>query len=798
MRRRHRVGGILDRRFGENDPTMTPEQKAAERFARESERRSKKSSMFNLEDGDDDFQLTHHGRSISFDEETPKEDFAESDLDGSESAHENGGPRKRRRLSEDASDTNGDPEAADLLPERKRSKKEVMEEVIAKSKLHKYERQQAKEDDDDLRRELDKGLPEFLETMRSHRPSNLITQPNRHADVPHLYRSEPPNENHRQQEDADYNERVRQMALDKRSKPSSRTKTEEELAEEEAERLRELERKRLQRMRGASESGEDEELLEEGQEHDESDEDQDDAEAFGLRQKTDHPGIPDLDVEDEDVFVIDKGLVASDSEAEQSFSDVDSEAPGAEVPDANDDEDFTNGVFLSGYDDDTRNAFQGKKLGGSIERNLAYTFPCPQSLDDIIKITKKSTRDDIPIIVQRIRALYHPKLDSANTQKLKTLIGILVEFITHLADQEVHPPFRILEVLIRHVHSLAKSYPDAAGAAFRMLLKGIANDRPLKLKPCDLITLTAISSIFPTSDHFHSVVTPSMLIIARYLGQSPVQSLGDLSIGIYCCSLALKYQILSKRYIPEVVNYLLSTLLHLTPRAMETATSTIPYRPPTKSLSIQSDVKPRSSALPFWKMMEVSSEDDSSKADLFLNVLLLLEVAADQWKAKSAFPEIIEPAMIVLTHLESKANKSVLSDPLNDRVAATKSSVKTLHQASLSTRQPLHLHCHRPLPIKSSIPKFDPSFNPTRHADPDRERANINKLRAEHKRERKGAMRELRKDANFITREALREKKEKDEAYERKFKKLREEIQTEEGREKNEYEREKRKRKGRF
>jgi nucleolar protein 14 len=76
------------------------------------------------------------------------------------------------------------------------------------------------------------------------------------------------------------------------------------------------------------------------------------------------------------------------------------------------------------------------------------------------------------------------------------------------------------------------------------------------------------------------------------------------------------------------------------------------------------------------------------------------------------------------------------------------------------------------------------------------DRAAAAKLRAEYKKERKGALRELRKDSNFIAREQLREKKERDRAYEVKYKRLVAEIQGEEGKEKNAYEREKRARKG--
>lgn len=56
-----RSGGILDRRFGENDPTMTPEERMLERFTRERQRESR-GALFNLEEEE---ELTHYGQSLS-------------------------------------------------------------------------------------------------------------------------------------------------------------------------------------------------------------------------------------------------------------------------------------------------------------------------------------------------------------------------------------------------------------------------------------------------------------------------------------------------------------------------------------------------------------------------------------------------------------------------------------------------------------------------------------------------------------------------------------------------------------
>src|SRR5271155_2185052 len=215
---RSKVGGILDRRFGENNPEMTPEQRASERFARQSERKLKKNSIFALDDEDEEeMQLTHGGRSLAFGIENPRDDFGELEV---ETTSDDGDdrPRKRKRLSEEEEDSQDESaDADDGLPERKKSKQEVMKEVIAKSKLHKYERQQAKEDDDDLRAELDKGLPEFYDAMRNHNPppkvnltvANGNLEPQMNPDRAALLAGKD-----REDADKEYNEWIRQMAMD--------------------------------------------------------------------------------------------------------------------------------------------------------------------------------------------------------------------------------------------------------------------------------------------------------------------------------------------------------------------------------------------------------------------------------------------------------------------------------------------------------------------------------------------------------------------------------------------------------
>jgi nucleolar protein 14 len=75
--------------------------------------------------------------------------------------------------------------------------------------------------------------------------------------------------------------------------------------------------------------------------------------------------------------------------------------------------------------------------------------------------------------------------------------------------------------------------------------------------------------------------------------------------------------------------------------------------------------------------------------------------------------------------------------------------------------------------------------------DPNVERRELTKLKAEHKREKKGAVREIRKDSRFISRVKLAEDKETSKAYHAKMARLTAMIQSEEGAAANEYKRQK-------
>nr|POE49583.1 putative nucleolar complex protein 14 [Quercus suber]POF20069.1 putative nucleolar complex protein 14 [Quercus suber] len=733
MQRRNKVGGLIDRRIGENDPDMTAEERAVQRFAQEKKARG--TSLFDLEGSDNEPNngLTHLGKSL--------DDFDAGDpVNGMSSESEDDGflLKKRRRSDEDGpTEIRDEPQEE---PERKKTKKEVMEEVIAKSKMHKYERQKAKEDDDDIREDLDKGLTEVLALLQGHKPQPSLAvkdpiEPTINPDRQKLLDGVD-----RRKAEKDYELRLRQLAQDTRAKPSDRTKTAEEKAQEQAQKLQKLEELRERRMNGEEISDEEGEVAETNPalvqlHHDAGQPLQHEvfnqAAEFGLtsREIPTKVRVDNVVLDDEDEFAYEEDIIADasdysmDDESEDARED-DSETGGNTMANAEQEEDeFVKGIL--GTDANSTAVASNR----SAER-LSYTYPCPQSHREFLEVIGNSSADQVPTIVQRIRALHHPSLSAANKESMANFCTVLVD---HIAYMGLHKhPLSVVENLIRHLHSLSRTYPDKIAEGFRHHLQQF-HERGHPTAG-DLIILTAIGSIYPTSDHFHQVVTPAITLIARWLSLSQPSVDQDAATGAFLVALSLKYQRHSKRYIPEVTRFTLQ-VLSLNPA-------------PTGE-----QLKPH------------------------LDNLVLM---GDLWKDKSALTEMLSPFIPLLKRSKAKKEEKGLAIAL---------------QQSRLRRRPLQLHDHRPQPIRTLVPKFEEGFNPDKHYDPDKERSESKKLQKEYKREKKGAVRELRKDANFIAREQLKDKRLRDEEYEKKQRRLIAEIQGEEGREAKEYDRERRRRK---
>lgn len=275
--------------------------------------------------------------------------------------------------------------------------------------FYRYERQVAKDEDDELRRELDKELPNLKMMLAGHSATHTAKDTTDKADT-----STPLGIN-KDQFVSDFDRRLKQLVHDRRSQPTNRTKTEEEKAQEESERLKELEEKRLKRMRGESVSDDssdddDKDKEKDGQEESAiqffpAEEEEDWGLGSGIKAKK-----YAADFSDEDSFIIDDDLVASGSDLEPVDSDFDDEEDedlsgndqGQDEDEESDDE-FTKGLLT---EEEARSSVFAKGGPGGIANGapgpadeLPYSFPCPQNYDEFVTLAGQYPVDKLPTIV---------------------------------------------------------------------------------------------------------------------------------------------------------------------------------------------------------------------------------------------------------------------------------------------------------------------------------------------------------------------------------------------------------------
>ncbi|KAJ2728812.1 nucleolar complex protein 14 [Coemansia sp. BCRC 34962] len=782
---RQRVGGVVDRRIGENDPTMDPEEKMLRRFTAERQKRAS-SSLYNLEDGDVEGEitsLTHYGQSIAemdeFNEVSSEEgeggigaaEVAEGHFGGFHS-EEGGGPA------------------------RKKTKAEVMQEIIAKSKMHRQERQVIKEQDEDIRRELD----EDFEGVRAMLFADL--------DKPMMSAADGDDGVVRAEGDAAYDSYVRELVYEQRARPQDRLKTEVEAAREEKERLERAERHRQRRMEGLDSDSE-------------IDSDSDgDGKRKGYGTKALRKPVADdlgddfnaeAGAEAEGLGLgLGLGLTGSANGSEGEDEDEDEDEDGSEGEDEDgseedeDDVDSEQGESMGGGSNDEQEkeapaaaaaaaAASGVGAAGGQGAELPYTFAAPGNYDAWVQLVGDYSLEQQLTVVERLRALYHIRLAPQNKEKLGSLCVILTEHLAVLAEQDPPVPGPIMDAVARHIGELAAVDAARFGEHCRQAVIGwqrrvqaglAKGDGGAMVRASDVALLRLFASVFSASDRFHVVVTPMLLGIGQFLSQHTFASLRDVACGLVLAGIVHECQRLARRLMPEALNFVLATLAASVCRPDDARDWDGAYplarrqREAYGLLLIGVAEKSRTQrALPLrWAWLLPSSVVVTAdvKYGVLRAGLLLSRRFIDCYAGLPAFVECFEPLALLLRKIGERLPKFRLQHApaeVAELLAATRLHLDELLEQAREARRPLMLQKHRPLAIGSFAPKFEAGYNLDTHYDPDRSRNEITKLRRQANKERRGAVRELRRDAQFVAGERLREQREKDRSYTDKMKK---------------------------
>ncbi|XP_049778606.1 nucleolar protein 14 homolog [Schistocerca cancellata] len=800
-RGKDKANKFFDHRIGERNTAMTAEDKIMARFAAEKMRMHRKKSIFNLAD---DEILTHRGQTLSeiekFDDpRTSDEEDEPGKLDANfvEDAHFGGGVLKK-------------------ADENKRTRKDLIEELIAESKKRKAEKQRNREQTIELTEKLDSEWKDLLPIVTTVKTGAALVN-NEEISKPDSYDTV-----------------MKQLIFEARGKPSDRLKSEDELAKEEKECLEKLEAERLQRMHGLNpsekgtltsansrlrsaddlddgfdfESGEDTMLTytADGQLQLQGDE--------GVAEKTDNgngcnddsqssadddcgggsdaggggggggdgDGDDDDDDDDEEANMDDDERVASDSSEEDNLpdlkedseSDDDSSAKGNEKKNSEKKSSSQQPNHTSAQKSTVKQninnikdiLMERKKLMEKAREELPYTFKVPDSYDDLQNTLSHWGLDHQTVIIERMLKCNHPSLAEGNREKLQELLKFLLQHINDSAipdeDQQSPQCFSVLDRLIPHIYDLTHMSPVSAGQSVLEVIKEKQTDfrNSKRTYPgCDtLVFLKLVSHLFPTSDFRHPVVTPTIIFMEQILWESRIQSRRDVATGLFITTLLLEYSVLSKRFSPAAVNFLCGVLYLSVDKS---AYKSVRPVPPFKS-------KGEASGLLILSE-DFKTEDFVTNHKMNLSDLLEDAAVDDNFKIRalwtsvkllSAFQQNLEP---LASSFEIFKPVSVLINHLNTEQFPPdlKDDISNLHDKieKMSVKKICHLifEKKKPKALRLYEPKVEQVFDCKRRRPMGPEKQEREKLLHKYRRELKGAVREIRRDRAFLTKVKLKQ-----------------------------------------
>ncbi|KAI3633156.1 hypothetical protein MIR68_008694 [Amoeboaphelidium protococcarum] len=594
-----KVSSFTDRRFGENDSKMTVEEKMLARFAKEKRR---KSELYNLADGSDgdgdsdydedgfgsgaggllgedlnDFQLTHSGKRLSEydDARLASHDPRLNDTHDGEGYGGGGGDNIDASIVRDyhfGGFTPSDQQQQQDDPNYKpKTFKDVMHEVMAKSKYHKMLRQKEQEENEDMVFELNEEVDDIRDVLHEASQKKLAEQ-----EQSLLADSSKKIEN----EIEDYDMFVKELTFEKRARPTDRLKTEEELIKEEADRLRQLEEERRARMfqsssksKGLSgkkldssvvKGGDDLEINYQLSDVDDSEDEDENMESgnaltykdgklmnahelslsshakLRIQKEQDLDTEEDEDEDDSDFDIVEDASADEDlgekGDASESYGNVNESDNFNEVGSVDDEESDVNEEIIrhseSVHEEEEKD--QQQELNKS---HVPYVLECPESFAELQSLLAQYDVANQEIALKRLKVLYHPSVNPNHGGKLESLLKMLVQLYDlkckTIEDDENCNVLEELDMLANNIHDLALKYPDTmqkiAFAKLGRMQKSLskvsvvlpsnlpASKYKFIVSKEHLMSAALLTKLYSMTDFYNAVGTPLYMIYAQWL-----------------------------------------------------------------------------------------------------------------------------------------------------------------------------------------------------------------------------------------------------------------------------------------
>ncbi|CAN8012088.1 unnamed protein product [Ixodes pacificus] len=769
---RNKSSAFVDKRIGEFDSEMNPDDKMAARLAQE-RKISQKKSVFSLNEEE---ELTHLGKSIN---DMERHDDPRSD---DEDLYD-----KLGRDFADKTNFGGFLTKADPSSDSAKSRKEAIDQLIAESKKLKYERQVQKDENFELTERLDNDWKQFQGLLASSRLKKKPTEAGKESTD-------------------DYDVLVKQLRFAPRAGTATeRVKTADEVAKEERKQLEKLEEERKQRAKGIAERDskkqryfmsaddlddgfykqepvtEDAEMSGDEKEEEDAEEEgpagNDEAEDKSASEGDDESGAESVEEIEQDVSKKEQAARQEDkSDDDDGYSDLESDDDGSlqeETPPAANgkakEAPKTSAVTKTCKKLQSEAASEkegGKPVSKAVPEKKESRPTCivtiPESEEEFSKLMADKTADEKARFVgDMIKA---SQCGEKKLKKLEMLFVFLLQHLNDIADEDLE----LVDKLCPHIYALVQISPTTCG---RFLLDVISEKEEDLQKATErrarfgvsfpsfstLVFLKIVGQCYSASDFSHIVATPAMLSASHMLTCCGLNGAADFLRGLFVTNVFLEYIAYSRRFSPEVFGFLERLLSH-------------------RELKLKKRADASKFPLEKLKLRLLGEEDvemtDQLRVEIIYAGVKLVEKCAELSEGLPSFRELVDPLLKTLRKLEVSAYPPTVQSEVEKVIARLDRKVE---------RKPLRPE-KRPPPMKQLLePRFSMKFDGRKHFEGGQKKAELKRLTYKHKKEMKGAMREVRRDNQFLARHILKDRIERDAERKEKVKQIYRELASQEG-----------------
>ncbi|XP_059611247.1 nucleolar protein 14 homolog [Phlebotomus argentipes] len=387
--------------------------------------------------------------------------------------------------------------------------------------------------------------------------------------------------------------------------------------------------------------------------------------------------------------------------------------------------------------------------------NQEFSFDFPQSYEDFLEILNG---DDEGKRLDALVANHHPRLQPDNKEKIPVLFSYLLQRLNDsfadVSKENAKESWKICAQITPHLYDLLHLSQVECVELFQAVLKEKQEEfrsRRNVFPGLDtIIFLKLVPVLFSTSDFRHSVATPALIFISQILTHCEFQRRTDFARGLLLVCTVLEFTHLSKRFLPAAVICLTQTLTLCAPRRSVEVVKLIP--PFTTDMRISLVLAEGATGVPEEELKMTSADLIDTKVTQSFRVRLLhcalglCEQSLEQMLASPGGKYIAED-------IEAQLERIPL-EKYPERTRNLAENVRRLIQ-NISERPLNFLQPPKKAAKVPQLRQIDPKIQDAVYTDRRRSqvqdpKAEYDKLRHKVKRETKSALREIRRDAEFV------------------------------------------------